>query len=166
MNSDKSFNGKSMTGLYIVTAPYNSRLPYIVNVYQFSISPSAYEFLLNLQKQVTISGSIFDPPPTFLHGNIYNIDHPEEVALGYFYSAGAANLDIAIDRTQVLESPEHNIYLMPAPIYCGDPCNMNCVVFGGGICGIKPCPPDCNNLPDMSYIPPDSWPLPFKRCDE
>jgi len=164
--SDKRFNGQHVTGVYLVTAPYNSRMPYVVDGYQLALTSSAYEFLENLKKQVSITGSIFDPPPTFIRGNIYNVDNPDNIALGYFYSAGAAEQGIAIDRTQVIESPENYITLLPKPLYCGDPCDMNCVIFGGGTCGTEPCPPECNNLPDMSYIPPDAWPLFYKRCDE
>ena len=131
-----------------------------------ALSASAYTFLNNLEKQINVEGSIFDPPPSFLRGNILNIEQPEKIALGYFYVAGVAESDIAIDRSQVGKNPDIFIGLQPDPLYCGDPCDPMCVTFGGGKCGVKPCPPECNSMPDITYIPPNAWPLPYKRCDE
>jgi hypothetical protein len=166
LKSDEDFNGKTWRSQYMVTAPYNSALPYVVDVYQMALSASAFTFLANLEKQVSVTGSIFDPPPGFLNGNIYNTGHPEKIALGYFYVAGVSEAGIAIDRSNVGKNPDIFIGLQPDAVYCGDPCDYNCVAFGGGKCGVKPCPPECNSLPDITYIPPREWPFPYKRCDE
>ena len=164
--SDKDFNGKRRSGIYLVTIPYNSRLPFVVDAYLLALSPDAYKYLYNMEKQVTISGNIFDSPPSFLRGNIYNQDNPDEITLGYFYVAGVTEYDYAIDRSRLEESPKNQIFLVPSPVYCGDPCNYLCVMYSSGHCGFPPCPPECNSLPGNFYKSPEGWPLDYKACDE
>lgn len=60
--------------------------PYI-EVSQQSISRQAYQFLEGYQQQLTRTGSILDPLPASIKGNVYNQDNPAEFALGYFSAA-------------------------------------------------------------------------------
>jgi hypothetical protein len=166
IQSDENVNGNKIARQLIKIAPYNSTLPYIVTVEQLSLSAQAYNYLKNVNKQIESSGTMFDPPPTFLRGNIEKVNNPDYLVLGYFYAAGISELEIAVDRTGLETQPVDPIYPKPDPLYCGDPCNYLCVAMSGGICGVKPCPPECNDLPEVTYIPPESWPLPHKRCDE
>jgi hypothetical protein len=39
---------------------------------------------VDADEQTTRTGSIFDPLPASPEGNIYNVNHPIELALGYF----------------------------------------------------------------------------------
>ena len=165
IQADKNINGNKIARKQIKRVPYNSRLPYVVTAVQLSLSAQAFNYLESMNKQAVTSGTMFDPPPTFLRGNIENVNDPERLALGYFYAAGVTKMEIAIDRTTPETSPISPVYPLPDPVYCGIPCNMMCAM-NGGICGIKPCPPACNDLPNVTYMPPESWPLPHKRCDE
>ncbi|MFC2125787.1 DUF4249 domain-containing protein [Bacteroidota bacterium] len=165
IQSDENINGNKIARKLIKRVPYNSRLPYVVTAWQLSLSAQAFNYLESMNKQVVSSGTMFDPPPTFLRGNIENVNDQEKLALGYFYAAGVSKLEIAIDRTAPETSPVNPVYPLPDPVYCGIPCNYMCVA-GGGICGIKPCPPACNTLPGVTYYPPESWPIPHIRCDE
>lgn len=61
---------------------------YRVDLRQMSISQSAYRFLRLVKQQTEISGSVFDPPPANIKGNMISLDNPEEVVLGYFIAAG------------------------------------------------------------------------------
>jgi hypothetical protein len=166
IEADKNIDGNFVASKLVKIVPYNSRLPYVVTVHQQALSENAYEFLKSLNDQINLSGSIFDPPPTFIWGNIRNIEDPEELVLGYFYAAGVAESEIAIDRSLPKIAPKYYATVLPIPLYCGDPCDYLCVAFGGGQCGFPPCPPECDRLPNVTYKPPASWPLNEIICDE
>lgn len=68
---------------------------------QLSISQDAYRFLRLVKQQVEISGSVFDPPPANIRGNMISLDNPEEVVLGYFLAAGETRKTIYIDGNQL-----------------------------------------------------------------
>ena len=68
------------------------------NVYQRSITQTAYEYWDKADKAANQSGSIFDPPPASIRGNLYNTEDAEEVVLGIFELA-------AIDTVRTFLSP-------------------------------------------------------------
>ena len=68
---------------------------------QYSISQNAYRFLRLVKQQAEISGSIFDPPPATLRGNMLSLDNPDEVVLGYFIAAGETSERIYVDRNDL-----------------------------------------------------------------
>lgn len=65
---------------------------------QYSISPEAYRFLRLVKQQAVVSGSIFDPPPATIRGNMLSLDNPDEVVLGYFMAAGQSTSRIYIGK--------------------------------------------------------------------
>ncbi len=164
--SDQKINGNRIEKRFMKVVPYNSRQPYVVTVNQMALNENAYDFLDRVNDQLNLSGSIFDPPPTFIRGNLYNVDDPDDIVLGYFYTAGVATHEVAVDRTIPEESPRSGTPILNPPLYCGDPCDWRCVAFAGGQCGLPPCPPECNDLPNVTYKPPKSWPRVEIICDE
>lgn len=72
-----------------------------VDLKQYSISQEAYRFLRLVKQQAEISGSIFDPPPATIRGNMISLDDPDEVVLGYFMAAGESSRRIYIDRSDL-----------------------------------------------------------------
>ncbi len=166
IESDKNINGNKIARKLVKIVPYNSRFPYVVTVNQLGLSENAFDYLDNLSDHINLSGSIFDPPPGFIRGNIQNDEDPEEVVLGYFYAAGTSSIEVAVDRSIPEKSPTGYYQIENAPLYCGDPCDWLCVTFAGGKCGLPPCPPECNELPNITYKPPESWPYIEEICDE
>ena len=61
---------------------------YSINVRQYAISPEAYQYWQILQKSTQKTGSIFDPQPAQISGNMTCVNHPEKLVIG-FISAGA-----------------------------------------------------------------------------
>jgi hypothetical protein len=72
-----------------------------VDLKQYGVSQSAYRFLRLVKQQAEISGSIFDPPPATIRGNMISLDDPDEVVLGYFMAAGESSKRIYIDRSDL-----------------------------------------------------------------
>jgi hypothetical protein len=56
---------------------------YSINVRQFAISKEAFEFLEKMKKNTESTGSIFDPQPSELKGNIRNVADPNEPVIGF-----------------------------------------------------------------------------------
>lgn len=54
------------------------------NVYQYSITKAAYDYWEKISKIANQEGTIFDPPPATVRGNIFNINDENEIVLGYF----------------------------------------------------------------------------------
>jgi surface polysaccharide O-acyltransferase-like enzyme len=72
-------------------------------IHQLSISDEAHAFFSLLDKQISIDGDIFDPPPAFIRGNMINLDNQEENVIGYFFASDAAIDTIFIKRDELDE---------------------------------------------------------------
>jgi hypothetical protein len=68
---------------------------------QYSISQGAFRFLRLVKQQAEISGSIFDPPPATIRGNMISLDNPDEVVLGYFMAGAETTRRIYIDKNDL-----------------------------------------------------------------
>lgn len=67
---------------------YRFAFQYCLSLYQFAISEAEYRYWEQVRDIVNIDGSLFDPPPGTVTGNLYNPADPNEVVLGYFSVAG------------------------------------------------------------------------------
>jgi hypothetical protein len=56
---------------------------YSVLVRQYALTKGAYEFYKQMKQNTESMGTIFDPQPTELRGNIHNINDPDEIVIGY-----------------------------------------------------------------------------------
>jgi hypothetical protein len=57
---------------------------YSILVNQYALSKSAYEYWEQLKNTTETLGSLFDPQPSRVSGNIQNINDPAEPVIGYF----------------------------------------------------------------------------------
>ncbi len=69
---------------YVATNTDRLQIKYSINVKQYSLSEESYNYWLELQKATESLGSLFDPQPSIIYGNIYNINDASELVLGYF----------------------------------------------------------------------------------
>ena len=67
-----------------------------IRVEQYSISETYYEFLNELFTQTAFIGGIFDPPPAPIKGNIYNVDDPNDYALGFFHASSIRDAETIV----------------------------------------------------------------------
>ena len=80
------------------------------------MSNRAYDYWLQVQEQSQESGGLYETQPVQIHGNISNINDPEEVVLGFFDASSVTE-----KRIFVSESFNFSIY--------GPRCNLSVIRF-------------------------------------
>ncbi len=111
---------------------YNIKFSY--NLKQYAIGPTAYTFFNAIKDQLNSTGSVFDPTPAKISGNVYNVNNPKEVVLGFFGAFGVSSKRIFISKTDlpttfkavVLDICFPQPPVMTVPEYCDD-----CIFFKG-----------------------------------
>ena len=81
------------------------QIRYSLLIRQQSLTERAYRFWQNVQEQQTLTGSVFDPPPAPIPGNLYSTNNEQEVVLGYFSATGVAEKRIFVSRSEVPVDP-------------------------------------------------------------
>ncbi|MDX5340856.1 MAG: DUF4249 domain-containing protein [Cyclobacteriaceae bacterium] len=71
------------------------------NVQQLSITQETYDYWRKVREVVNNTGSVFDSPPAAIRGNMFNVNDPDEVVLGYFEVAKAKVTRIFTTRADV-----------------------------------------------------------------
>lgn len=108
------------------------------HIAQYSISEEEFDYWNNIKDVIEISGSLFDPPPGTVIGNIRNVDNPDDIAVGYFSVASVSFL------RDFVNGDELNITVGPK---CG---RRGQIPFG---CG------NCLELLNSTTVVPDYWEL-------
>ena len=90
IHQDKFGKGNHTKELFFLEAETNSRLQhdFSVLIRQFSLNKETFEFWEDIKKQDESVGSIFDPPPFSIRGNLFNVNNPDDRVLGYFSVMG------------------------------------------------------------------------------
>jgi len=73
--------------LPIVTVPTGSQkltVLYSINIIQYGWSEAGYQFLQAMKKNTENTGSVFNPLPSQLVGNIHCLSDPSKMVVGYF----------------------------------------------------------------------------------
>ncbi|MVM38897.1 DUF4249 family protein [Spirosoma sp. HMF3257] len=81
--SDDYINGNRFDR-FVIKSPIYSTGPHFVEVKQYAITQESYQFWLLYQQQNARTGSIFDPLPAPVIGNLVNADDPTDKARGFF----------------------------------------------------------------------------------
>ncbi len=100
---DDNFNGLStrIPAAFIPDDGLRFSDTYRIDLRQLSITQDAYRFLRLIKQQSEISGSVFDPPPARITGNMISLDDPDEVVLGYFMAAGETKEQVYINSLEL-----------------------------------------------------------------
>lgn len=89
----------------VVVVPADIPTKYRIKVRQYSLTAEAYEFWRLFNQQQSSVGSIFDPPPAQINGNIYSLTDPEEKAIGYFTASSLVEDYLMIHRQRYAPFP-------------------------------------------------------------
>jgi hypothetical protein len=101
--SDIDFNGRYQRKpiAYIEDNGIRLKDTYRLDIQHLSLSDEAYRFLNLVSQQINLTGSVFDPPPANIRGNIINLDRPGEQVLGYFFASDERLLRTYIQKSQL-----------------------------------------------------------------
>ncbi|MEQ9374224.1 MAG: DUF4249 domain-containing protein [Imperialibacter sp.] len=89
---------------YVSTVSFRLKSRYSILVRQQTISEKSFRYWSEVKKTSESLGTLFDPQPYQLTGNVHNVDDPEEPVLGYFDASSVAQKRIFIDRKKDLHS--------------------------------------------------------------
>ncbi len=78
---------------------FNNR--YSANVKQYALSEESYYYLKELKKVTENLGTLFDPQPSSIHGNIHNVIDENEIVLGYFDASAVQEKSIFISSSDL-----------------------------------------------------------------
>ena len=76
---------------------------YRLHVKQQSLSLAAYDYWKRMNDQSVESGGMYEKQPASVIGNIYNVDDPEEVVLGYFYATQLREQRLFVHNNMLFE---------------------------------------------------------------
>lgn len=82
--SDEAINGNPLRKHAVLQIPIYSLFPQLVEIQQYAMTQANYQFWKLYQQQDTRTGSIFDPLPAPVTGNLVNANVPTDIARGYF----------------------------------------------------------------------------------
>jgi len=74
---------------------------YSMIVRQYALTLEAYEFLQKIKKNTEKTGSIFDPQPSELKGNIHSVNDPSEIVLGFVSASTEQSKRIFIKANEI-----------------------------------------------------------------
>ncbi|MCC5928582.1 MAG: DUF4249 domain-containing protein [Cyclobacteriaceae bacterium] len=149
---------------YIDNRTRRLSMAYTMLVRQYVLSPESYEYHRQLQQITENMGTLFDPQPFELVGNMVCEEDPDERVLGYFDAVSVAEKRLWIRRSDVLD------FRIPGASFCqadtvplsgvGEHIRLNfSEVFGEFMPGIYLLAPrscvDCRNFGPA--IRPDYW---------
>ncbi len=85
---------------YLASRPVDWTLGYRhhFSVYQYSLTEEGFEYWENVRAVINQQGSIFDSPPALVRGNVFNIDDPNEIVLGFFEVAAVDTIRTSTTR--------------------------------------------------------------------
>ncbi|SOD92704.1 DUF4249 domain-containing protein [Spirosoma fluviale] len=82
--SDEAINGNPLRNRFVLQIPIYTIAPQLVDVQQYAITQANYQFWKLYQQQNARTGSIFDPLPAPVTGNLVNASDATDLARGYF----------------------------------------------------------------------------------
>lgn len=121
ISSDENYNNQVFANQEIFIVPYSSRSNAFINIVQYSTSEATYQFWKQMRKQISSVGSIFDPTPTSIVGNIQNIGNKDDKVYGLFSVASKSTTAYTIKRDYIAKNPHFEI-LPPIPPGPPPPC--------------------------------------------
>jgi len=78
---------------------------YAILVRQYAISRQTYEFWRRVELQGDYTGSFYDPVPSRIYSNVYEVDREEPMAAGYFFLSSVSTERLIINREDVPDIP-------------------------------------------------------------
>ena len=95
--------------LLIPTEDERIGVRYSIKVRQYALDKEGYQFLEQMKKNTESLGTIFDPQPSAIKGNVHSVSDPNEMVIGYINATTAQEQRIFISEAQLVNRG-FNIY--------------------------------------------------------
>lgn len=118
--SDIAVNGNPIRNRAVFQLPVYAVWPQFVEVQQYGITQTNYQFWKLYQQQRARTGSIFDPLPAPVVGNLANTEDATDVARGYFAVTSVSRLRIRNDAREARSSAAVFGFISTQPVPQGD----------------------------------------------
>ncbi|HEX8059817.1 MAG TPA: DUF4249 domain-containing protein [Cyclobacteriaceae bacterium] len=128
LSDDVLNDGKSFVHRVCVV-PYDRPSRYMVKMRQSSLTERAYKYWKAAESQQVATGSIFDPPPATLVGNVSS-DDDTVPALGYFGASSVKAFNVLFDR---FKAAGYSVPSPNPPLLAGD-----CRIQWPGATNVRP----------------------------
>jgi len=150
---------------YIPHASWKLDTRYSILVKQYALSAAGFEYWENMKKNTEGLGSIFDPQPSEIRGNIICISDPKEQVVGFFDASTTAEKRLFISNKEVPNWKYSSGCLEVSALYIPDslvtifpqntPLNIETRTTGQYVTAVAPACVDCR----LKGVPvkPDFW---------
>ncbi len=103
VTNDRLTDGQQVINQEVLFIPFERYLDmkHKLTVYQHSLTEEAYEFFRIMEEQKQSTGTVFDPPPAQVQGNLYNVNDEDEQVIGFFDVSGVSKKQITILRKDI-----------------------------------------------------------------
>jgi Domain of unknown function (DUF4249) len=95
--SDLLVNGSLVKNRPVYFSPFYTIEKHLIEIQQFTISKDAFLFWTRYKDQQQRTGTIFDPLPAALTGNVFNTNDSKDIALGFFEVSAVSRKRIEAD---------------------------------------------------------------------
>lgn len=127
IGNDAGFNGNPLKKQYVHFVPVYLLGTSYIEIRQQAISQDIYQYWKNYSDQTLRTGSIFDPIPSTIVGNVYNPNNPTELALGYF---SVASISVKRFILNSIDMPNgRNLIASYGAKYDSHPCPEGTIVY-------------------------------------
>ena len=146
LNNLKIFDTRTLSGDRIfrqefINTPldYRFAIQYCFHISQYAMTEREFLYWNSVRSVINIDGSLFDPPPGTVRGNLVKVDDPEEIIVGYFSVSGVSS-----KRFWANPQSLNQIYIEPK---CVNRRNVP----------VTPDCRDCTDMPSSSLERPPYW---------
>jgi len=105
---------KNLPLTFVSQASNRLSIMYSILVRQYALSAEAYSFWKSLENINQNMGSLFDPTPRAVYGNIHHVHDPEIPVLGYFQASEVTTKRLFVDRSDLPK----DLYVSSGFDYC------------------------------------------------
>ncbi|GAB3696058.1 hypothetical protein GCM10027592_18680 [Spirosoma flavus] len=135
--SDALINGNRISGRVVFSVPIMAVSAFYVQVRQYSLTRAAYQYWNLFEQQRTRTGSLFDPQPASIEGNVRAVNDTTKLALGFFGASAMSQQRLTIPGDTI----NYDRFLLKGKQFI--PPNGDCYV----------------NFENPILMPPQGWPL-------
>lgn len=98
VTDDRLTDGQMVMNQEVLFLPFERYLgeKHKLKIYQHSLTEEAYDFFRIMEQQKETTGTVFDPPPAEIHGNIFNEKEDDDQVIGFFDASTVSVKEVTI----------------------------------------------------------------------